>query len=183
MSQELHGRRLRNGCCCWLVYNEQMPTAGFATAAKVWCNNTALLLARAGSSLGWEACVPCVSCAFLSPLLKFFHQLARSLFCSTLSFWAGGAGLGPPPPACAVDGPPLAMADGDVSLLPTATANPSSRTVSATVPSKVRGRQCRRVEDENDALRACRDAQARGRIADVEYVVCDSMHQCGSIRA
>ena len=114
-----------------------------------------------GLRSGWEVCVPCVSCAFLSPLLKFFHQLARSLFCSTLSFWAGGAGLGPPPPACAVDGPPLAMVDGDVFLLPTAPANPFSRTASAPAPSKVQGRQCRRVEDESDALRASRNAHGR----------------------
>jgi hypothetical protein len=46
----------------------------------------------------------------LSLLLKFFHQLAKSLFSFPDSLFTGsGVGFGPLEPMAAVEGPPVAM--------------------------------------------------------------------------
>ena len=65
--------------------------------------------------------LPC-SGAFLSPLLKFFHQLAKSFFSLVESLWSDGGGggaaaRGPPAPALAVNTPPLDMPSDSMDAL------------------------------------------------------------------
>lgn len=125
--------------------------ANLAASERTWGarpplkgSNTCFLLLR--------SCVPW-SCAFLSLLLKFFHQLARSFFSFTDSLWAAcGNGLGPPAPAEAVEGPLLAM-PGDVAVAVATTGYGMRKVRSKCGDAMRRGHD--ECESWSDAARAC----------------------------